>query len=300
MKIFKLGLAKRFSTPSKGPNFFGNAYMFIEDMSISIAPLCLSDIKNLNFSYEVIGNDEQLALIYLKEISRDSYNYGTTKICCRLINELARNLLYFGEIHFQLSKKDGNSILTPVSNQNLFNVPFLYFQIIPKEDLKHYKSRSLWAKKKDVFKFSLFENKISILAYRLMLKALNLSTEIFPRFYMDNVMENPYRFDHKLFSKWKALFISIISYKFSWPQRSLSNEFITEYYLIQRHLKHEACKADIRLKIINQLNELFLFLKLDAKIIEKGLPTPKEILNHLDKIKNGVEPLSSFTKWSKY
>ena len=80
-------------------------------------------------------------------------------------------------------------------------------------------------------------------------------------------------FDLNEFSKVKYLEIAKLTKEFGWNQRQRSDNYITEYYSMERFLRGKKLEAAIRTHIIEKLNEALNHspLNLNAKIVMENL-----------------------------
>ncbi|MDP7322243.1 MAG: hypothetical protein QF441_16690 [Bacteriovoracaceae bacterium] len=296
--MIKRGLSRYFSSLQQSDHLSGNAYMFVNDFGKSIAPIGGKRLNQKNFSYNIIGNNKDKGIDLLKSLARHKNGRTDTELCCDVINHLASTLFYFGDYHYLYTKIDDEYKLVSLEQRGLFKVLNFFVQLVPKAERNKFKSVALFDTSKNIIRFRVSDNKIQTMVYKFMLKLLAKTSDVTPKFFLENPMNNDANFNVANYTRIKSIFISILTYKYSWPQRSLDTEHITEYYLVHRHMKYCAKKAQIRVFILEQLNSMFTKLEVDAKIVEQGLPVESEIIQSLGEMQRGEISINTFTDWS--
>lgn len=287
--IFKKGLAWNFPSLSGRRDIGGNAHMFVQDMSIAIAPIGgRSANSGSTFSYQVNGTDSAAVIAILREMDSHGRHKSVTEICCDVINNISNGLFYYGVVYYRLSHEQGKQTLSYVTSKRLFRLFGWYIQFIPRQDRSTFKTLLFIEKASNVVVFRLGEAPFSSFLYRMKLSLLSrFTTSLAPKFYTDNPLNNNFEFDVKHFGRLRALFSSLVTKGFYWQQRSALNSSISEFYLVHRYYKNEALKADLRVKILKQLNDSFRALGFSVVIEEAGLLSSKDIQVKLNKIESG-------------
>jgi hypothetical protein len=291
MKVFKRGLAFRFPSLSTPKHNMGDAHMFTQDMTTSIAPIGGRREEKI-FSIVIKGADSDKAREVLNGFA-DYKSHEDTKLCCDAINAIGRSMFYRGQVSYLVYKDNDKLNTRYVTNNRLLKLPFYWLQFVPSVDRQHFGGRILFSRSKFSVSFSVIDNLFGRFVYKWKLFLLgDVNRGVAPPFFSNNPMSCRTPFSISLYARIRAVFSAVVTHKYSWTQRSSANEFITEYYLVHRYLKNRAYVANLRARIIKELNTLFKQLELDAKIVEEGLPTFESIMSLLENIKNGDAPMS--------
>lgn len=285
--LARKGLVSHFPSKSGMIKYTGNAHMFIDDMGKSILPLRGKSGRNPDFEIKIVGNDSEKARSILKSITQVRKYYSDSELVCDTINDLAKNIYYFSGLVFEVSSEEKLPILKFVIPYNLISLPFVSIQFIPSSDRQLFGTVFRYEFNKNIIKMSLFHNVYSRLKFRLTLWLLKLSDGVSPEFFRRNMFRNDVGLSIEEFSRMRAKFISVITRPYCWKQRSLSNKYTNEYFLVYSGLKSAAKKASDRNGLKSQLNKLFSDMKIDARIEISGIPSHEFLLNSVEELKNG-------------
>ena len=228
-----------------------------------------------NYSVEIQGSsDDKTRAIAILEGPPDIYgNYSWNsleELLSDVVKMLAGTLTVNGRSFHKIAKIEKNSGTYLLHNflcQRFFYGFGRYIQIIPKTDRfssykNYYTFSSPWDKayvifpKRDIWTIEMPKELGGYRGHRTMLKKL---------------VRFPYRED-------KDFFIAKITERWGWSRLYDSQENCTEFYDVYRYLTLKWTQACMREHIINEFNELFQRLNIDAEIIVKGLLTTQEIL----------------------
>ena len=120
-----------------------------------------------------------------------------------------------------------------------------------------------------------------------------LGRDMYPRLGMP-VPGNPARdigFDFQEWQKWHRSAIAQATRASGWNARNSFSEEMTEFYFVQRFLRFERFKLEIRESLASQLNEMLRTvgnrLGFSAKIVVSGLPDAAQIDQSMEKLESG-------------
>ena len=85
-------------------------------------------------------------------------------------------------------------------------------------------------------------------------------------------------FNPRLYAREIEVFVAKITTRWGWNQRDYHLEYRTKFYANYRSVTMQWVQAYMREYIIAELNQLFRRLHIEAKIVVKGLPTARRIL----------------------
>ena len=262
-----------------------NIYMFVEDVHIAVMPIGGRFRQTTNYSVEIQGNpnDEPRAIAILQSLSQYDRLSDLGDLLSDSVNKIAHYLAGSGRSVYEIirgEESDQAWQLYSFTEKRLFRVFGNYIQLIPRADQK------LWGKSrfnipaKDIWHIVMPKTLGGYRGYRKILKKLRKFPRLGPSFLTnetDNTEWTTY-FSTELYHKEEELFVAKTTARLGWPMRNSGLRIWTEFYAMYRILTLKWAQACIREHIIDELNQLFLRLDLEAKILVEGLPTAQQIL----------------------
>ena len=166
------------------------------------------------------------------------------------------------------------------TSQRLFHAFGRYIQIIPKAD------RDLWGKsyvivpEEDIWDVAMPEVLGGYRGYRAILRRLARFQLLGPLFFQTELTRQgwPAHYDFQRHVREAEFFEAKTTARWGWHRRDYSQSNWTDFYMYYRILRFKWAQAVVREHIVNELNRLFARLRVEAKIVVKGLPTASEIL----------------------
>ena len=273
-----------------------NASMFIEDIHIVVMPLSGRFRQTTDFSVEIQGNpdDEPRAIAILQSLTRGGA-HGRPDLRDLLsdsVNEIARYLAWRGRAIYEIiqgKESDEAWRLYSFTDIRLFRAFRNYIQIIPKADQRIWGKTHVVIPEKGIWNIAMPKVLGGYRGYRKILKKLRRYSRLGPSFLM-NEMENQElitRFSAELYRREVELFVAKTTGGLGWHMRNSGLRIWTEFYAMYRIVTLKWAQACIREHIINELNQLFQRLQIDAEIVVRGLPTAREILKTRQKMCEG-------------
>ena len=281
-------IAKGFSNLGEEVDRNPNLSMFLQDIQLAIMPIGSESDRVPDFSVEIQGNpdDEPRVIAILESLPR---RYGSGRYSWHNLKELLSDIVqkYVLELVCEgrsvhkivRDEKDGRIYrLHNFTYQWLFRVFGKYIWIIPKAD------RSLWDKawdrfpEKDIWDITMPKELGGYRDCRAMLKKLARYPDLPFLMGRVSIQEGAANFTPQLYVREIEIFVAKILKRWGWNRRDRKLEDRTEFYWNYRNVTMQWAQACMREHIINELNQLFQRLHIEAKIVVTGLPTAQEIL----------------------
>ena len=264
-----------------------NTSMFIEDIHIGVMPLSGGFRQTTDFSVDLQGSpdDEHRAMVILQSLTRGDV-HGRPDLRDLLsdsVNEIARYLAWSGRMVYEIirGEKSGEAWqLYGFTDKRLFRAFRNYIQMIPKADRRRWRKTYVVIPEEDIWKIEMPKVLGGYRGYRKILKKLKKYSRLTPTFLtneMDGEEWTTY-FRTELYHREMNLFVAKTTARFGWPMRNSGLKIWTEFYAMYRFVTLDWAKACMREHIINELNQLFRRLHIEAEIVVEGLSTAQEIL----------------------
>jgi hypothetical protein len=130
----------------------------------------------------------------------------------------------------------------------------------------------------------------------------SLGHDMLPEFGM-SVLNNTARdfgFDFQEWRRWHNVAINQATRASGWNARNVFPEEVTEYYFVQRFLRFEKFKLEIRESLVSQLNEMLQTvgkqLGFTAKIVVSGLPDAAQVDQSMQDLESGAVSFADVMK----
>ena len=261
--------------------------MFIEDIHIGVMPLSGRFRQMTDFSVELQGSpdDEHRAMVILQSLTRGDV-HGRPDLRDLLsdsVSEIARCLAWSGRAVYEIIRGEESGKawqLYSFTDKQLFHDFRDYIQIIPKADRKRWRKTHVVIPKEDIWKIEMPKVLGSYRGYRKILKRLRKYSRLAPTFLTNEMDKEEWTtyFRAELYRTEMNLFLAKTTACLGWYMRNTGLRIWTEFYTMYRFVTLDWAKACMREHIINELNQLFRRLHIEAEIVVEGLPTAQEIL----------------------
>lgn len=261
--------------------------MFVQDVHIAVMPLGGRFSSSRDYSVEIQGGPEQQfqAIVILKSLTSDNLNGrpDPKELLSDSVNHIAHYLASCGRSVYEIIRAKENDEawrLYSFTDKRLPCVFGWYIQRVPKRDKHWLKQSYVRIPKEDIWEIEMPEALGGYRGYRKIIKKLIRYTQIVPSFLIDEMSNQkfPAYFNINNYRMEKELFIAKTTANWGWHMRSIGLKNWTEFYGMYRFITFDWAKACMREHIINELNQLFQRLDIEAEIVIKGLPTAREIL----------------------
>ncbi len=270
-----------------------NVRMFTDDIQLSVMPIGGKPHKATGFTVEAKGGVEHVnrAIVILKSLTRHD-RHGWAELLSDAVEVIARQLAWHGRAVHEIVRNEEDKEacrLHSFTSRRLFHAFGRYIQIIPKAD------RDLWEKsyvivpEKDIWDVTMPKVLGGYRGYRAILWWLARFRHLGPLFFQDELSRQawPAHYDFQRYVRETKFFEAKITAPWGWNQRDFSQSNWTEFYLFYRVLQSKWAQAMLREHVVNELNRLFKRLRIEAKIVVRGLPTASEIIAIRQRMSNG-------------
>ena len=264
-----------------------NVGMFVQDVPLAVMPIGGESLQSPDFSVTIQGGPEHTTRVtaMLKSLTSTDWDdwRNLEALLSDSVEQLARNLAWHGRAIHEIIRDEANGearLLHGFTPRRLFRIFGGYIQIVPKAD------RGIWEKycviipEKDIWDITMPKRLGGYQGYRAMLRKLARCPDPAPPFLMDRVsrQEWPVYFNFQLNVREIETFVAKIMKRWGWNHWDNNLEYRTEFYWNYRNITLKWAHAYMREHIINELNQLFQRLHIEAKIVVTGLPTARKIL----------------------
>ncbi|MCZ7673801.1 MAG: hypothetical protein M5U34_45125 [Chloroflexi bacterium] len=262
-------------------------------------------------------NPENRSLLTRIFLGRDRYNYhnwhyrdpNLTQTISKFIEDAAFTLVYKGTEHYEIvrdtwptanSEKNDSTIqdtsettevvLSPQRIPGrIIRLPGFYLQLIPRSEWKNIGKKIIAIPAHDVWTLQIPQRLGGARGHEKLLRTLVLASNPLPRFVLDDMAQfsDTSYFSHNEFHTNQQLAVARETAIWGWPSRDIWMENTLEYFRIYRHLRFAFSMAVLREYILDSMNKLLERINFSSRISLKGLPSPKEIEEHLEKLEEG-------------
>jgi len=270
-------------------SFYKN--MFIEDIIHKVIPTSLKRNED-DFEVNLDCNEKDLDLInnILNSFNRTyREEYDISKLVLNTIEEITRNIAWYGESIFEICKVSDIDIkMVSLLPDKFINFKFFYIQIPPKNN-----DKTLYPKiipNKLLWKISVPQILQKNYSFKTILANIDQFSSFMPKsmekdFYAGN---NISIYNHEKYDEKNFLYVNELTKDWGWDQRKwTSNDKTTDFYNLYKQLKFKYSLSIFREHIIFELNNLFSKIKVDATIKLENTVTSNEYKDNLEKFLSG-------------
>lgn len=293
---------------TRPPKEYGDTHysrMLVEDAANGLVPYC--DSSNVAITLE----PESPELEYLIGEGLDGEGYGPylSDSVRRFLREAAQTVLSFREATYEIvffSDPETEKLVT-------FGLSFIlpwtlkresdgWVQTVPPDYAERVKGKSQIHMPADSVLQLRLPNTIDRYFVPMMADLENLGRDMYPKFGMP-VPGTPVRDIGFEFQEWRKghnIAIAQATRDAGWNARNSFPEEMTEFYFVQRFLRFERFKLEIRASLMSQLNEMLRTvgdrLGFAAKIVVSGLPDAAQIDRSMEILESGAASFGDVMK----
>lgn len=283
-------VATHFPSLSKADALNTKVYMFVEDIARTVMPTDSGLGRAPNFSVEMRRSTDHEthathAIAILELLTREYEGSRTSleKLLSGSVERLANQLVSGGRAVHEIIRDTENDeayLLHGFTYQRLFCAFGKCIQIIPKADRKLWNKARVIIPKQDIWDIAMPKELGGCRGYRKILKKLARFQNITPSFFTEELERQgfPPYYDPQRYVQEMKVFVAKITARWGWDQRDYNIQNSTEFYWFYRRITLKWAQACLREHIVNELNQLFQRLDIEAEIVVKGLPTAQDIL----------------------
>lgn len=267
----------------------GDAIMFVQDMYLGIMPFMHYRGQRELYPAKLNPPSAEKESLIAEGISDRYSSHFLEDALCDFVRTTTQVMYQDGVAFYEIiaeKNKEGETEcfeFEPIRSAHFFRFLNNYYQFISWQEAKKYHVRVKIIKipREKILRID-FPKQLGgrKKLIKIIKRLWKLSKEIVPKFQM-NAMENDKSigFDMEKFSKLKFLEVAKMTRDFGWGQGQRSENYLTEYYLIVRHLRTKKAEAIIRHKIISELNNVLngSLLRLGVRISMDNVFTPQDV-----------------------
>lgn len=258
-----------------------------EELHSGVLPIGGRSRNQQNFDVELIGQDLEIAMKTLSSLERAN-RQNVKESVCDVVNNLAQDLTYSGFIRYEIVEQEEGFSLHYIPEKCFYDIGIAGVQVIPHQQQDHVKKVIIARSKKHIWKLTFPPKICSWKRYRNILDALAKNTSLIPpQIDLSELYEPSLGFDMNWYNRESKKYIYSILNDIGGTQKENSLSNITEFYLINRMIRLNLSKVLLREHMVDEINLLFNRLKIDSRIIIKGLPTSNDVHEALNELQEG-------------
>lgn len=245
------------------------------------SPIILrSERKNVTIS--MIGSDKDEALSTLNSLVNGNKR-DIKEVILGAISTIRQRLLISGRTRYEIVNNESETYLTPLHETKLYKLGNIFIQLVPKQFRPQFERTVITGYKSRIWELHFPHKVCSYRSYRKILNLLSIEDNISN----STDTSNDNSFDFNLYQKSKEKIILKALNKIGGTQRESCSSYINEFYYGHRFIRLQITKKLIFEHIKNELNALFLRLKIDSKIAIEGLKSSEDLIMILRDLEAG-------------
>ncbi len=282
-------MATHFPSLSREENISSEAYMFIQDIQLAIMPIggrSRQEKFSIKFQGKKAESDKAKKLIQqLGQFEK----YDEPEIMCDAVDNIVKNLVWDGEVHYEIVKHKKNTYLNRFTSRNLYKFFKWYIQIIPIKDRNIWKRKFSIINKKKVWKIEIPKSLGGKKAFQKTVKKIGKYEGFGPKFATQKMINGEFEnsYDFQGYRRNNKIYINSITKNWGWNRRDWGQDNCTEFYTFYRMLNFKYAQALLRESIVDEINGLLKRISIDCKIEMKGIPSSKKIIKLRKKMELG-------------
>ena len=293
---------------TRPPKAYGDTHysrMLVEDAANGLVPYG-DDSK---FAITLEPENPKLEYLIGEGLDREGYGPDLSDSVRRFLREAAQTVLSFREATYEIvyfSDPETEKLVT-------FGLSFIlprtlkrqrdgWVQTVPPAYAERIKGQSQIHLPADSVFHVRLPKSIDRHFVPMMTDLEYLGRDMYPKFGMP-VPGSPVRdvgFDFQEWRKWHNIAIAQATRPSGWNARNSFPEEVTEFYFVQRFLRFERFKLEIRESLVSQLNEMLgtvgSRLGFSAKIVISGLPDASQLDRSLQDLESGTASFADVMK----
>ena len=259
--------------------------MFARDVTLGIMPIGGQSDRAPHYAVEIQGSSDEhktRAIAMLESLdgyNRHDYTRSHAELLSDKVEIIARGLVWTGRVFFKISRNSENravSLFSGFTSGMLFHAFGWYLQIMPRVQRSPGEPPYVFIPEKDIWNISMPEVLGGYRGHRSLLRDLGKSQSL------------PH-------SRERDFFYAKITALWGWHQPSDAGRNWTDFYSRYRWITLNWAQACLREHIVEEFNQLFQRLHIEAKIVVKGLPTPQKVLEVRQQMCEGKMSFSDAT-----
>lgn len=284
-------VATHFPSLSRGRDLNHNVHMFTQDIHLAVMPIGGRTEKQKDFTVSLDGEKSacEYAHNLIGEIGRyDRHDLNGT--VCDAVEEVARHLAWQGcAVYEIITDESGTSHIHGFTSQRLLSLPGCFLQIIPRGDWELWEKKWVFIPATKVWYLEMPTVFGGRRWYRSVVRKLSRFEYLGPAFWRQDLErgEQSMNFDLQLYAKNAAVYYDRVTKAWGWNRRDWTQERSTEFFSFYKLVSFRWAQAVLREHIINEINRLFVRLKIGCQLRVNGLPTSGQIRKIKEELLDG-------------
>jgi hypothetical protein len=267
----------------------GSSFMFVQDVSLGIAPYRRSH-EGMELRVDCIEEDKARLMKVLSSLGRYE-RYNLNGAVEGAIQEIATHVSWSGKAFYEIVRTGTNAVvLLNFTSERLFDCYFFLVQVVPRKDRELYDNRRfVFLRKRRVWAVSIPAELGGSREYSRILRRLARYGLVAPRFWQSDPTKDWLGVSYNVteYHRNKAIYETWSTNRWGWNRRDGSQNYWTEYMYFHRSLAFRKSQAVLREHIVQQLNSLFGFLGIRATISLSGKLNSKELAEVATELRDG-------------
>lgn len=265
--------------------------MFIEDIMNNIIPISLEGNKDdCKAILDCNENDLNLIKSILNSFNRTyKEEHNTNRLILNTVKEIVRNICWYGESMYEISKLSDSDIrLVGLIPNNFFDFKFFYIQIPPKKNNNFLYPKII--KNKYLWKISVPKTLQKKYSFKTILSRIDQFDSLIPKVIQNDLYKsnNISNYDYKKYNEECFIYVNDLTRYWGWDQRQwTSNSKTNEFWNIYKRIKFRYSMSIFRDHIVCELNNLFFRLGIDVTIKLENMITQDEYKEKLGNFLKG-------------
>lgn len=272
---------------------------FREDVANGVTPYFMYRDRP-KLTAEIDGDAAQATLI-LKDLGNDSA-YDATEQLCDAISEVASVVSWSGRGVFEICQDEtGATRLVTIPDKGLWVFPFYCVQAIPKRDRERLKRHFNIVRTSKLWIVNMPRSLGGHWGFRAILRQLRSASNMGPMFFRRDIATylggSVYSF--KDYTHALNVYQEVVTRVWNWDRRDASGEEATDMYYMFKKFAFRAAQCTLRDHILDEINRLFVILKVPAEARLKDAPTSADFLAARERFMTGDMQLKEALKFCR-
>lgn len=284
-------VATHFPSLSREPDINQNVHMFTQDVHLAVMPIGGRTEKHKEFTISLEGsqNECEKAQHLIGEIGRYD-RHDLAGMVCDAIEEVAQHLAWQGCAVYEVVRdEDGALHVWSFTSKRLWKFPGWFLQIIPRGDWNLWKKKWAIVAARRIWYLEMPPSLGGRKGYTRILRKLRRFEHLGPVFWRKDLErgEQSQNFDFQRYVRNSEIYYGWITKAWGWNRRDWSQERSTEFFSFYKMVRFRWAQAVLREHIVNELNRLFVRLRVACQLRVSGLPTAVDILTTNSELLDG-------------
>ena len=283
-------------------------HMLSEDVSVSVMPFG-SGTSRPNFKVSLARGDETVGSTIAEALDREGFRESLQEAVCEFFRKTAHTLLASCEANYEIAyladTPGGHPTrfeLVPIIPGTLQRRDGKEYQYVPAEIAREYGTSSWIEIPHELLVDFALPRSVRDRFPSILDTLSRIGSAMVPEFGLEQLSDPDAEknFDFNVFKRAQQHALLEAMKPIGWSARGLLSEGILEFYQLERRLRFEAFKIELRESILERLNACLVIVGKafgwEAEIRLDGLPARTDLREAEEKLHSGSEPFGSIFK----